>query len=58
MLDAGASPNGVSFHVLEDYAAFFLRFRPKIPCRADERGDVASRQVLLRNMNLHLGGGR
>jgi hypothetical protein len=52
LLKAGANPNGVPLQVMEDYAAFFLRFRPMIPSFTDEEGDVASRDVLLKCMDL------
>jgi ankyrin repeat protein len=52
LLEAGANPNGVPLQVMEDYAAFFLRFRPMIPSFTDEEGDVASRDVLLKCMDL------
>lgn len=47
LLKAGANPNGVPLNVMENYAAFFLRFRPMIPSFTDEEGDVASREELL-----------
>ncbi|KAE9374592.1 ankyrin [Stipitochalara longipes BDJ] len=52
LLEAGANPNGVPLHVMEHYAAFFLRFRPMNPSSTDEEGDVASREVLLKCMDL------
>lgn len=52
LLEAGANPNGVPLQVMEDYAAFFLRFRPMIPAFTDEEGDVASREELLKCMDL------
>lgn len=52
LLDAGADPNGVPLGVMEEYSAFFLRFRPEIPPHADEKGDVASRDILLQCMDL------
>lgn len=52
LLQAGANPNGVPLQVMEDYSAFFLRFRPMIPGFTDEDGDVASRGVLLKCMDL------
>jgi hypothetical protein len=51
-LEAGANPNGIPLQVMEDYEAFFLRFRPMIPSFTDEEGDVASREVLLKCMDL------
>jgi hypothetical protein len=52
LLEIGANPDGVPLHVMEDYAAFFLRFRPMIPSFTDVEGDVASREVLLECMDL------
>jgi ankyrin repeat protein len=53
LLEAGALPSGVPLPVMENYAAFFLRFRPRIPLRSDEVVDVASRGELLKLMDLH-----
>ena len=52
LLQAGANPNGIPLQVMEEYSAFFLRFRPMIPKFTDEEGDVASRDVLLKCMDL------
>jgi ankyrin repeat protein len=52
LLDAGANPNGVPYGIMDDYAALFLRFRPSIKDLFNGSTDVASRYVLLRNMNL------
>jgi ankyrin repeat protein len=52
LLEVGANPNGVPLQVMEDYAAFFLRFRPMIPLFTDEEGDLASRGELLKCMDL------
>lgn len=52
LLETGANPNGVSLQVMEDYAAFFLRFRPMIPSSTEDEGDVASRDLLLKCTDL------
>jgi ankyrin repeat protein len=52
LLEAGANPNGIPLQVMEEYAAFFLRFRPMIPSFTDEEGDVASREELLNCMDV------
>jgi ankyrin repeat protein len=52
LLEAGANPNGFPLQVMEDYAAFFLRFRPMIPTLTEDEGDVASRDVLLKCTDL------
>jgi ankyrin repeat protein len=52
LLDAGADPNGVPLSVMDDYAAFFLRFRPQIPRYPDKVGDLAGRHEFLELMNL------
>jgi ankyrin repeat protein len=52
LLEAGANANGIPLSVMEDYAAFFLRFRPMIPSLTDEDGDVSSRDMLLKCMDL------
>lgn len=51
LLKAGADPNGVDVGIMEKYAAFFLRFRPRIPPLVEENGDVAFRKELLECMN-------
>lgn len=52
LLQAGATPNGVPYELLDDYAALFLRFRPSIRPLFDGSPDVASRYVFLTHMNL------
>ena len=52
LLDASANPNGVPLSVMDNYAAFFLRFRPQIPSYSDEVGDLASRTEFLELMDL------
>ncbi|KUJ19746.1 ankyrin [Mollisia scopiformis] len=52
LLDAEANPNGPPTWVMENYSAFFLRFRPIVPSFPDLCGDVASRKALLERMDL------
>lgn len=52
LLNKGANPNGPPLSVIEDYSAFFLRFRPVIPDSPDRYGDVANRKEFLDRMDL------
>ncbi|KAG9235402.1 hypothetical protein BJ875DRAFT_529132 [Amylocarpus encephaloides] len=52
LLKEGANPAGIPFHVMENYAALFLRFRPSIDSLRDGSRDIATRSMFLRNMDL------
>lgn len=54
LLEMVVNADGVPVeHILDAYAAFFLRFRPKIERNVDQSGDVASRKELLDYMDRH-----
>ncbi|KAF4625487.1 hypothetical protein G7Y89_g12679 [Cudoniella acicularis] len=52
LLEAGANPNGVPWHMIDKYAALFLRFRPSIKPLFYGGDDVARRTTLLKCMDL------
>jgi ankyrin repeat protein len=52
LLDAGANPDGVPLHILENHAALFLRFRPGIRSLENGSKDFATRSEFLGLMDL------